>query len=361
MKLIDRYVLASFFRVFAWSILAFLAVFVLMDLIDHVDDFIDDEATLGAIGRYYLFRLPYLIDFVTPISMLLAAMFTVGLLSKNREYTALLAAGVSLFRLSRTLLVVGAIVAVAMLGWREFVVAEANRKHFDVKDYEIEKKQRTNLQGRSDFTHVDARGRVYVVHRFRTRPPTLDRLSIQTFSDSTLVERIDARRALWQEDEEVWELRDGSIRRFGPGGEESIERFTSRRLDGPVEYPIDLSRRRVKHEEMNWRQLRDFANWVDRTGGDSTPYRAEMASQLSFPVINFLVIVLGLSIGAARRRTNLWAGFGITVALAFGYYLMTDFGVELGRGGKVPIWVSAWTGNIVYAITGLVLFIRANR
>ena len=361
MKLIDRYVLASFFRVLTWSVLAFLAVFVLMDLIDHVDDFIDDEATLSAIGRYYLYRLPYLIDFVTPISMLLAAMFTVGILSKNREYTAMLAAGISLFRLSRTLLVLGAIVTVAMMAWGEFVVAEANRRHFDVKDYEIEKKHRTNLLGRSDFTHVDARGRVYVIHRFRTRPPTLDRLSVQTFRDSTLVERIDARRGLWNEEEEFWELRDGSIRRFGPDGEETLERFSSRRLDGPVERPIDLSRRRVKHEEMNWRQLREFAAWVDRTGGDSTPYRAEMAQKISFPLINFLVVILGLSIGAARRRTNLWAGFGITVGLAFGYYLLMDFGLELGRGGKVPIWASAWTGNIVYAIAGLILFIRANR
>lgn len=361
MNILDRYVLRQFLRVLAWSILAFLAVFVLMDLIDHVDDFIDDEASLGAIGRYYLYRLPYLVDFVTPISMLLAAMFTVGLLSKNREYTAMLAAGVSLLRLSRTLLVIGVVVTVAMIGWREYVVAEANRRHFDVKDYEIEKKQRNNLQGRSDFTHVDAEGRVYVVHRFRTRPPTLDRLSIQTFSDSTLVERIDARRAHWREEEEHWELRDGSIRRFLPDGTETIERFTVRDLDGPVERPVDLSRRRVKHEEMNWRQLRAFANWVDRTGGDSTRYRADMAHKLSFPVVNVLVVVLGLAIGAARRRTNLWAGFGITVGLAFGYYLMMDFGLELGRGGRVPIWASAWTGNVVYAIAGLILFARANR
>jgi len=360
-KALDRYVLSSFLRILAWSLLAFLAVFVLMDLLDHVDDFIDDEASLSAIGRYYLYRLPSLIDYVTPISMLLSAMFTVGLLSKNREYTAMLAAGISLFRLSRTVLITGLVVTVAMIGFREFVVAEANRRHFDVKDYEIEKKPRTNLQGRSDFTHVDADGRVYVIHRFRTRPPTLDRLSVQTLSDSTLVERIDAQRAVWLEDEKRWELRNGSIRRFLPDGRESIEHFSRRVLQGAVERPADLSRRRVKHEEMNWRQLRDFADWVDRTGGDSTRYRADMAHKISFPVINLLVVVLGLAIGASRRRTNLWGGFGITVGLAFGYYFLMDFGLELGRGGRVPIWASAWTGNVIYSIAGAILFVRANR
>ena len=45
---------------------------------------------------------------------------------------------------------------------------------------------------------------------------------------------------------------------------------------------------------------------------------------------------LGLAIGASRRRNTLWAGFGATIAAAFGYYLLMDFGLELGRSGVIP-------------------------
>lgn len=358
MSLVDRYVLGTFVRVLFWALGAFLAVFVLIDLVDHIDDFIDEGANGTAILKYYVYILPQYVDYVLPMSMLLASLFTVGMLSKNREFTAILSAGISLARMSRWILFTGVVVAVAAGGWREFVVAESNRRHADVIRYEIEGKERDRLRGKANFVHVDEGGRVYVVSRFRPRPPVLESVSIQTFSDSTLVSRIDAQRAVWQEDR--WELIQGTQRTF-VGGAEQVESFSSRWLDPPIEPPVEFSKRDVDPEEMNWRELAQFAGRVERTGGDPTPYRAEMAHKLSFPVINFLVVVLGLALGAARRKTTLWAGFGLTVALAFGYYLLMSFGLELGRAGTVPILASAWTGNLLYAVSGMVLFARANR
>ena len=85
-----------------------------------------------------------------------------------------------------------------------------------------------------------------------------------------------------------------------------------------------------------------------------------MAQKLSFPFINLIVVLLGLSIGASQRRNTLWAGFGSTIAAAFGYYLLMDFGLELGRSGLVPPLVSAWSGNVLYGASGIFLFWRAN-
>jgi len=356
--LIDRYVLTTFLRTLGWALLAFLSVFMLIDLVDHIDNFIDDGASGLAILKYYIYILPQYVDYVLPMSMLLASLFTVGMLSKNREYSAILSAGVSLARMSRTVLLMGLLVTIAAGAFREFVVAEANRRHAEVERYEIQGKQRDRLQGKANFVHVDEAGRVYVVSRFRPRPPILESVSVQTFSDSTLVARIDAQRALWREDH--WELVRGTVRSFSDSTE-TVEPFEARRLEPPIEPPREFSKKSVDPEEMNWRELRVFSERVRRTGGDVTPYLAEMAHKVSFPLVNFLVVVLGLALGAARRKTTLWAGFGFTVSLAFGYYLLMSFGLELGRSGTVPALVSAWTGNALYATGGLVLFLRANR
>lgn len=359
MNLIDRYVLFAFLRTLMWALLAFLTVFVLIDLVDHIDNFIDDNASLVEIFKYYLYLLPQFVDLVLPISVLMASMFSVGMLSKNRESTAMLSAGISTARATRSLLVAGVVIAGLSLAWGELVVAESNRRLRDVQEYEIKGREREALHGRSDFTHVDESGRVYVVSRFRPRPPTLDRVSVQTFTDSTLVERIDARRAVWEGGR--WQLREGTVRSFDEGGVENVVPFVEMELDGPAEPPANFSRQRIEPAEMNYRELRNFADWVDRTGGNSTRYRADMAHKLSFPVINFLVVLLGASIGSARRRANLWAGFGLTVALAFGYYILMNFGLEFGRSGKLGVHTAAWLGNVVYAIAGGVLFWRANR
>jgi lipopolysaccharide export LptBFGC system permease protein LptF len=49
------------------------------------------------------------------------------------------------------------------------------------------------------------------------------------------------------------------------------------------------------------------------------------------------------------------------VGLGFAYWILMDFGLTLGKTGKVAIWASAWTPNMLYGALGLVLFYRANR
>lgn len=359
MSLIDRHVLLSFLRVLLWAVLAFVMVFVLIDLFEHIDEFLDDNASTSSILRYYFYQLPMMLDLMLPMGMLLASLFTMGLLSKNREYAAILSAGVSLWRMARPLLLLGLVVAVASLWFREEVVPEANRRQVEVKRVEIEGRPVEDLRARSNFEYIGEGGRVYVVGRFMTRPPTLEGLSVQSFSDSSMVERIDAERAVWEDGR--WRLERGSVRRFGPGETEIVEHFRTRELGGPVEAPRRFSDRRADPDAMGYRELAEFSDWVRRTGGDPTPYEAALAHKLSFPMVNFLLVVLGLALGASRQRTTLWSGFGITLGLALLYYLFMNFGLELGKSGRAPILLSAWLGNLLYGAAGLVLFWRANR
>lgn len=358
MNLIDRYVFRLFLRVLGWSLLAFIAVFVLVDLFDHLDNFLDDDASTKSILKYYMYQMPMILDLVLPVSMLLASLFTVGLLSKQNEYTTILGAGMSLRRASRSILVFALLVSGLALVFRETVVPASNRRQDDVTKYEIEGRVRGDLQGKSNFTYIGQDGRIYVVKRFRPRPPSLEWLSVQTVACSTLVRRVDARRAVWKDDQ--WEMVDGTIREFHDG-RESVRAFQREMLDGPVERPVDFSRRKVDPDQMSYQELTEFAGWVGRTGGDPTPYRAALAHKVSFPLINLILVVLGLALGAGRRKTTLWAGFGFTVGLAFVYYLLMNFGLQLGKSGAIPIWVSAWSGNLLYAAGGVVLFARANR
>ena len=358
MNLIDRYVLRLFTRTLFYGLVSFLGIFILIDLVDHVDDFIDDEASILSILKFYVYITPSYLDFSLPISMMLASMFTMGVLGKSREFTAILSSGTSLTRMCRTVIIFGVIMTGLSIAWREGVVAEANRRHHEVREYEIEGKTRDRLIARRNFAHVDEDGRVYLVSSFRPRPPTLEWVSIQTFTDSTLVQRLDARKAVWTTDH--WELRNGSMRNFDAEGRESVTAFETHRLEGATEPPKNFSDRRISPEDMNWAELRKFADWVERTGGNPTSYRAEMAHKLSFPVINLIVVLLGLSIGASQTRNTLWAGFGATIGAAFGYYLLMDFGLELGRSGMLPPLVSAWSGNVLYGATAVFLFWRAN-
>lgn len=357
MNLIDRYLLSSFLRVLSWAIISFVAIFLLIDLFDHIDNFLDDNASVLAVLKYYFYQLPLIIDLCLPVGMLLASLFTMATLSKNNEYSSLLSAGVSLRRQTRSLLILGLIISVASLAFREFVVPQSNMRQEEVKKYEIEGKIRQDLKAKRNFTYIGQKGEVYIISAFRPQPPTLVGYSMAVFADSVMVRRIDADRARW--DGEKWIAENGAVRSFEGGGEQ-VAPFREYRVEESDEEPKDFSRREVDPEEMNYFELGRFAEWVGRTGGDPTPYLATMAHKLAFPLVNVLMVILGVSLGASRRKTTLWAGFGLTVGLGFAYWILMDFGLTLGKTGSLPIWTSAWAPNILYGALGLVLFVRAN-
>ena len=94
----------------------------------------------------------------------------------------------------------------------------------------IEGRAKGRVKARRNFTHVDEQGRVYLVSRLAPgNPPRLEWVSIQTFTDSTLVQRLDARSARWETDH--WLLQEGFRRDFDAAGQETVTPFASLPLE----------------------------------------------------------------------------------------------------------------------------------
>jgi lipopolysaccharide export system permease protein len=82
---------------------------------------------------------------------------------------------------------------------------------------------------------------------------------------------------------------------------------------------------------------------------------------LAFPLVNLIVVLMGLLLASGPRKTTIASGFGWTLLISFGYYIFMNFGRSLGHNGTLPPLVAAWSGNAVYTLIYLVLFSRARR
>ena len=107
LKILDRYILKKFCVILLLALLTFLAVFHIVDVIEKIDKFIRAKMTVSEVGIYYLYQLPFFMNIVLPMSVLLAAVFTIGTLSKNNELAAIKSSGISLYRVSIPLLAMG--------------------------------------------------------------------------------------------------------------------------------------------------------------------------------------------------------------------------------------------------------------
>lgn len=99
MSILSRYVLRQFLSPLGLGFACFLAIFVVIDLVDRLGTFIDRDVEVGLIVIYYLWYVPYIAVLVLPMSLLLASLFSVDGLVRRHELTAMKATGASLYRI----------------------------------------------------------------------------------------------------------------------------------------------------------------------------------------------------------------------------------------------------------------------
>ena len=98
MKILDKYLIKQFLLTIIFGLLAFTLIFVVIDMMENLDDFIDQNVSMDIILNYYLVFSPEIIKLITPVAVLFAALFTAGKAANLSEITAIKASGVSLFR-----------------------------------------------------------------------------------------------------------------------------------------------------------------------------------------------------------------------------------------------------------------------
>jgi lipopolysaccharide export system permease protein len=357
MTIIHRHLLATFLRNLAYTIVGAIVLFTMMDLLDHMGSFVDNKATASMVARYYVYKAAWIIDTVLPVAMLMATLFTVGAMARYLELTALFAAGRSLLRVTGPLIVLALLMTGFSLAWREYVLPRANVERNRVWETEVHGNP-DRIRPTQDIALTGPDGRLYCARRFDPNTGVLTGLRIVTREGARVTERIDAERAEW--DGERWTLVEGVRRTFRGDREETVpfERLTPPDLEVD---PRSFYRDRIRQEDMNIRQLREHARLITLTGGDPTTALVDIQFNLAFPLVNLIVVLMGVVLASGPRKTTIASGFGLTLLISFGYYLFMNFGRALGHSGTVPPVPAAWAGNVVYAIIFLVLFVRARR
>ena len=134
----DRYLLRQFIRILIYSIAAFTVIYITVDVFEEIDNFIDHEAQLGHIALYYVYSLPFILTYIIPVSLLLGSVFSMGVMARRNELTALIASGVSLVRVAAPIITVAVLMSIASAWFNDVVVADANQHRDDIMEYEIE-------------------------------------------------------------------------------------------------------------------------------------------------------------------------------------------------------------------------------
>ncbi|TAK61130.1 MAG: LPS export ABC transporter permease LptG [Bacteroidetes bacterium] len=361
MKQLDRYILRQFIITAFFALAAFTVIFLAVDMMENLDDFIDHNAPVNMIVTYYLYFMPEIIKLIIPVAMLMSALFTTGRLSTFNELTALKSSGVSLYRLMAPLLIFSLLVSAASVYFNGWIVPSANKKKFAIsRTYfkkGIEYFSKTNIFVQDSPTRIISLGE----YNDATSSATL--VSVQEFDplDPTiLISRYDAREMLWDQFSDSWTLNDGTTRIF-TNGKEFIKRFDSFHFSGLHFSPDDVKKKQQHPDEMDYTSLKKFIDNQKRAGQDIARWQVDYYGKIAFPFASFIVVLFGVPFSSVKRRSGLGVEFGIAVAICFFYMIFLKVSQAFGYNGDLHPVLTAWLANIIFLLGGLWNMVRVQK
>ncbi len=146
MKRLDLYLIRQFLTILGISILGFTCIFLIVDLIENLDRFIDNTVPWNIVSKYYVYTVPWFFNIALPMSMLIATVFSVGLLVKRNEWTAMKSSGISLYRIAIPLIIIGVIISYASFEFENRVVSSGNQVRSSIEQEYIKKKSRRKMK-----------------------------------------------------------------------------------------------------------------------------------------------------------------------------------------------------------------------
>lgn len=357
MPTLTRYVSRVFLSHLVLMLFGFVALLQLLDLLNNADEIIQRHGESAvALVRYAALRLPELVTFLLPFSVLMASLLALARLAQQNEVLALKASGMSFYRLVFSFAPAALAVAALHLLLSDQVTPLASRALVEwetAAEAAAEPEERpaatpTWLRDESRFVRV---GRILEQGRRLE-----DVILFERDADGILLERITARSA--EPDENGWLL--SGVERLVLADRRGGEFVRSPRLRWETrltpQHFADLA------APPNTLSLRELIAFVTNPGLGSHPhhyYETWMHKRLAIPVASFLMILLAAPVAQGmQRHGGLVAGMAAGVCLGFLYFVSDGLVLALGEAGALPPALAAWSPALLFASIGGATLIR---
>jgi lipopolysaccharide export system permease protein len=358
MKIHTRHVLGGFLGLLLLCIASIVAIFVVIDFVGNSKVWLT-RAPKEVLG-YYLDYLPHILYLITPIAVLLAAVFSIGNLSRHLELVALRSAGIPATRIIAPILLFGALTSAVMYWFEDRVLPDANHRR-----YQINEPKSQDGEGGGDplekfnYLYTASDGTIlyfdfYTGHKNSGQGVT----AIRQPKYGPVEFRIDARAMTWEKDH--WVLKDGMRREFRNSGLRATP-FKEARFPEFKDLPADLLDDRSYPEEMGLSELSRRIAILKRTGENARVLETERHFRLSSSLVSLFMALIGAAMSVNTIKSGLGRNFGIALLITFLYYVALRLGLVMGQNGSLDPLVGAWLGNLIFAPLGLALWWKAAR
>jgi lipopolysaccharide export system permease protein len=348
MRILDRYVFRSVAAVFFLCLFTFVFLFIIIDLFSHLDVILKMKAGVDLLIHYYGTYLPFVFVQITPFSCLLAVLYAFARLNHDNELIAMRSSGLSVFAISKTVILFGIALSGAIFLVNDRVMPESLQTNQKIRQ-QLESGTTKKVRYRDEVIHNVAiyglRNRLFFINNFVPRQQAMEGITILEHDErQNMTRKIVANKGIYENGR--WVFYQSITYAFDAEGQLTQEpRFEEREIMSIPESPEEFLDQKQSTDFMSLAQIKSYISKLARSGATTVirNLRIDYYHRLFAPLSTILIMLLAIPFGMkiSSRRTTGLSSLGLSLILGFLYYVLNAVSLALGKAGILEPLVSA--------------------
>ncbi len=359
---LDRYITRRFLGMFGICISALFTIWLLIDLSDNLSEFREAENTTATLAIYYGSRLPAIVLLLLPYSLLLALLESLGKLSTNREFVAMIQAGRGVLRTTLPLIFAGVFCTLFTLGLNYHWAPVAEGREAEILAEATD--QQATKASKVLYRNAEQR-RLWMISAF---PPDYQKgeplrgVEVTTTNEQQrLVSRLSASHARWNRENRQWTFENAVVCHYEVGqAPEFLPTDGPLIIDGWSETPWQIIKPGLRAEHLG---IPDLNAWLHSYShqaqfADPSPYLTHWHYRWALPFSCLVTVLLATPLAIHFSRRGPGGGVFLAVVLAALMLLTNTIVLAFGESGILKPAIAAWLPNTGFALLGIYLYRR---
>ena len=204
---------------------------------------------------------------------------------------------------------------------------------------------------------VGSSNQIYHYTYFDSNENLIGGMSIFVFEPKTfeLTEWVFASRALWTG--RSWLFEDGWIRHLASDGTVDYTEFDQ--LEFPDVDNPDYFKKEVRTAaQMTYGELHRYVDELRQSGFDVSNLMVDLYRKLSFPLVSFIMAIIGIPFSFKTGRKGAFYGIGLCVVVGIFYWSTFELFDKLGGINRLSPLIAAWFPNLIFGFSGIWMMLR---
>lgn len=365
-SILFRYLFLEMLPPFFLNLAFFSFIFLMKQILDITDMVVNHKVGIGPVGLLLLYTMPYFLQYVIPMSVMMAVLMAFLRLSSDNEIMALKAGGVSVYRLLPPVLVFS-LIGTIITGYMTIHGVPHSSSRFKALLFDV---ATANLNvGLKARTFNDSFDNIMLyVNTVDLQTRELQHVFIEDQRNQGVRNTVVARKGEIVGDPSnlVYHLRlfDGSINQMDEQDRTShIVYFDT--YDIRLDIKAAMAGPQIGNKGPKEMTPDELENVLEKTRAkkDTRYYGAllQLQKKYSIPVACIAMALLAVPLGIQTKTSKKSFGIGLGLFFFLLYYLLLSVGTAFGESGRYPPVIGMWLPNFVLGGFGIYLIVRSAR